>query len=260
MKYAAMPRLTLELAILRIMEDVAYGGRIAAFEARLTELENGQSAVAVASSSGAPVARSRTSSKAAQNPDPVESASPPGRSERAVEHSRREEKPSPISEDDEDQLSTVAASLGSEESKIWETVMGRIKKERIALHAILQNGRVLGFRSGELEIVFTQEFHRKILEMPENRSTLERVYAAVSGQECRVKAFLAKEILNRSQTPSTTAASRQHETGQEQAESVSERAQPIEEQAIVQQDMIVEVAQLLVGEQHVRIIDSKERS
>ncbi|MCL2548332.1 MAG: DNA polymerase III subunit gamma/tau [Symbiobacteriaceae bacterium] len=200
MKQAAMPRVTLELALLRIMDGIAYGGRIGALEARISALELGSDSlqdVRRNNSSSATAGRrkdSAGSSSQGTSATPQQSKTPDrGFSDGLPGEIRREPDRPTTSEP----LPYSGPGLDPEDTHIWEIVLERIKKERIALHAILQNGRILGMKGTDLEIIFTQEFHRKILERPENKELLEQLLAAESGRSMQVKVFLAREMIER---------------------------------------------------------------
>lgn len=179
---------------------------------------------------------------------PVVTAPPLSGSERQNAAAKRP----PVADDDRKSPATPAADSGDSSSAStaanglqaikanWEQILERTQKERVSLHAILQHGRVLDYRDGQLEIVFVQEFHRKIADKPENRMLVEQLVEKICGLQCHLSLLLTKDIVGRSGPKPEMAAA--------PPTSVPPAAEPSE-------DLLVTAAFALVGKENVRIIE-----
>jgi len=222
MKYVAWPRLSLELALLRIAEEIPYGGRIQALEARLASLEarqeGGTSSAPAAHVSPATSTRSRSSVK----PVAVAATIPQENLEESLvspiassAHLTPEPLPMPKS------AATPREVVSGER---WSTFMAQIKREKVSLHGILVSGRLFATSNNLWELVFEHDFHYNQVNKPENKNYIEDKLSALCGSPQKFKSWLLHELATREASP-----------------------------AIANDDLIYQAAVALVGSDRVRV-------
>ena len=242
MKIATQPRIALELALLRIAEELPHGGRIEALEARVAALEAGGRPMMHPTAANPPrEKRSNVTPKPSPVPAPV--VEPAVAVEPAKAPNTATADAFPVSSSTGGATTEASGSFSAE----WEVIMERIKKERIALHAILINGRILDQKGEVLELVFVEEFHKRIVEKSENIALLEHVVADICGVPCKVKVFLTKDLVPSSGSGRRSAPRVKSDT----ADSGSLNDYPTGQD---NEDLLVTSAFALVGEGKVKIV------
>ena len=249
MKRATNPRLSLELALFHIGENVRYGGRLQALEARLSALESGMhsapSAPVVRAS--APAAKPPAQAPAGERRGTATAVT--GTGEAAQPHA-----PSASSAAAVDETSAEGNELVLVKQS-WDDIMAKVRKERISLHAILQSGRIIDYRDGVLELVFVQEFHRKIVDKPENRALIEQLVLDVCKLQCRVNVILTKDVSKRA-VASQEPAEKRADTVQTLRDTVPEpsAAVPAKPSISADSNLLLDVAIAMVGADRVRVV------
>ena len=247
MKRATNPRLSLELALFHIGENVRYGGRLQALEARLSALE-----------SGAAAPPSVPMSRAAPPKSPSAQAAPVPR--------RATDTISPAAvkaEQSEPTIATLSVAAPSSEvqdgagelqliKQQWDDIMAKVRKERISLHAVLQSGRIIDYREGVLELVFVQDFHRKIVDKPENRALLEQLVLATCKVTCRISTMLTKDVSKR--VAPDAAKNTEAASATLAAIPVQPVEAPLPAATPVDSNLLIDVAIALVGAERVRVV------
>jgi len=181
MKQSTQPRLTLELAMFRAGEIFKSGDRISSIEARVRSLE--------ASYQNVIPARLEAYK---ESPKPIQPE--------LVTESNIEPIP-PVKQEQETivEIKVVSNELLSVFDQIrekWEVIMAQILKEKISAHAILKQGKIHRVDGLSLEVLFQNDFHKKIMEKEDNRQAIERALFTQVGQPIRFVPLLTKEVVN----------------------------------------------------------------
>ena len=181
MKQSTQPRLTLELAMFRAGEIFRSGDRIATIEARVRSLES--------SIQNGNLAKSEVQME----------ISLPTQSERFPENFIEQ---APIVQPEKE---TVAEVMNTSKKiptvfdlicEKWEEIMTQILKEKISAHAILKQGKIHRIEGSNLEVLFQNDFHKKIMEKEDNRQAIERAFFANVGETIHFVPLLAREVAN----------------------------------------------------------------
>lgn len=188
MKQSTQPRLTLELAMFRAGEIYKSGDRISAIEAKLRSLE-------LKLQKGSPVEFMQPSDPPLINALPK--FEPELKTEPELEPETVPEQEgvigvAPITE---------SASIGKFEETTqihtkWEEIMTQIFKEKISAHAILKQGKIYRSNESSVEVLFQNDFHKKIMEKEDNRQAIERALLTQMGKPIRFVPLLAKDVVN----------------------------------------------------------------
>ena len=256
MKQMSSPRMALELALFRIAEETIYGGQIAALEARIAALELGNIGTNPLPIKPSNISKPRGSVPEKMLPSIVipDIITP---SEDTISVSPQPENISQMQDEqvgfaetgsennnvpEEDKLETDLSVLQTVQ-RSWPTILQMVHKKRISIHKMLDGCRLSSFQEGELDLVFEQEFYRKIMDKPENKILVEELLQQICGLELKLNVLLTKDVLGRSQS----ANSGKKET----APLALDVEVPVS--VIVGDDLMISTAHALVGQEKVRI-------
>lgn len=80
----------------------------------------------------------------------------------------------------------------------WDNILKAIKAERIALHALIMEGRPLGFRNGILTIAFEDgfRFHKEAIDKKENNDLVQKIINKCLNANIEVKFAMAEDFSN----------------------------------------------------------------
>jgi DNA polymerase-3 subunit gamma/tau len=181
MKQSNQPRLTLELAMFRAGEIFKSGDRISSIEARIRSLEASFQNVIPASLEA--------------YKEPLQTT----QAEQAIESNIEQHPP-----EKQEQKAIAEIKVVSKENMTvfdqirekWEEIMAQILKEKISAHAILKQGKIHRTEGLNLEVLFQNDFHKKIMEKEDNRQAIERALFTQIGQPIRFIPLLTKEVVN----------------------------------------------------------------
>lgn len=181
MKQSTQPRLALELAMFRAGEIFRSGDRIATLEARVRFLEsNHQKANPLKSEVGMEISLPPPPDKPSENITQQATIEPPIMETIAEVHHATKKPP-------------TVFDLVCEK---WDEIMSQIFKEKISVHAILKQGKLHRIEGSNLEVVFQNDFHKKIMEKEENQQAIERAILTHVGEPIHFVPFLAREVGN----------------------------------------------------------------
>ena len=82
---------------------------------------------------------------------------------------------------------------------LWNQILAGVKSVKIPTHALLSQGKLLGFKDNIISIGFKKgyKFHKEKMEEKANREILEKVVSNIAGREVQVKfVFLDEEQNN----------------------------------------------------------------
>lgn len=155
MKYATQPRITLEITAMKLLE----AGEREKLISRIEKLEN------IINSGKIEISRD---------------AKPEGREKRTPEREVKKEKVQ--AEEDgwkkEAELSSKDIAF-NDILEEWPEALKYVKKKKIALHALLVEGKVVKFKNGVLTIQFGDQFgfHKDAIEKEHNKKAVEEILA-----------------------------------------------------------------------------------
>lgn len=189
MKQSTQPRLTLELAMFRAGEIYKSGDRISALEAKVRSLElrlqKSHSIEFVAPSPTMPVLESKLEPESELESKPVFEPVVTHEQEAIDEEDTRTESITPTTIEDASQIHIK-----------WDEIMTQIFKEKISAHAILKQGKIFRSLENSVEVLFQNDFHKKIMEKEDNRQAIERALLTQMGKPIRFVPILAKDVSN----------------------------------------------------------------
>lgn len=156
MKYATQPRITLEITAMKLLET----GEREAMIARIEKLEN-------------MIKSGKIEVSKATRPESREMKVPP-------KEVRREEK-----SQSPDEIGKKEAELSSKELSFndildeWSEALKYVKKKKIALHALLVEGKLVKLKNGVLTVQFGDQFgfHKDAIEKEHNKRAVEEILA-----------------------------------------------------------------------------------
>ena len=185
MKQSTQPRLTLELAMFRAGEIYKSGDRISALEAKVRSLElrlqKNPSIEFVAPLPTMPALESQLELESKPAFEPVFAHE----QEAVGEVDIRTESISLTTIEDVSQIHTK-----------WEEIMAQVFREKISAHAILKQGKIFRSLENSVEVLFQNDFHKKIMEKEDNRQAIERALLTQMGKPIRFVPLLAKDVAN----------------------------------------------------------------
>lgn len=73
------------------------------------------------------------------------------------------------------------SGLSADLSQVWPKVLDKVKEESIRAHAVLLDGQPVSWDGEVLELVFTSDFHREMMEEEGNKQCLEKVTGKLLG-------------------------------------------------------------------------------
>ena len=185
MKQSTQPRLTLELAMFRAGEIYKSGDRISALEAKVRSLElrlqKNPSIEFVAPLPTMPALESQLEPES----KPIFESVFTHEQEAVGEEDTMTESITPATIEDASQIHTK-----------WEEIMAQVFKEKISAHAILKQGKIYRSQENSVEVLFQNDFHKKIMEKEDNRQAIERALLTQMGKPIRFVPLLAKDVAN----------------------------------------------------------------
>ncbi|MCR8636146.1 DNA polymerase III subunit gamma/tau [Paenibacillus radicis (ex Xue et al. 2023)] len=197
MKYSVQPQTLLEVALMKLCSSTAGGapsragisdgskgaerapdGLVSQLMSRIQRLE--EQLVQLQKQGVAPAAGSATGGGAGQSGSGSRSTAIPAAMKKSVE-----------------KLDGFLEGKDSQDSKSvlqkWNQVLGRVKEQRITIHAWLVDGEPVSVHGDAVLVAFKSSMHRETTEKPANKQLIEQVMADVLGSPYRLISIMIKD-------------------------------------------------------------------
>ncbi|MFD0679905.1 MULTISPECIES: DNA polymerase III subunit gamma/tau [unclassified Paenibacillus] len=197
MKYSVQPQTLLEVALMKLSSSTAGGapsrtgagdgskgaerapdGLVSQLMSRIQRLE--EQLVQLQKQGVAPAAGSASGGGAGQSGSGSRSTAIPAAMKKSVE-----------------KLDGFLEGKDSQDSKSvlqkWNQVLGRVKEQRITIHAWLVDGEPVSVHGDAVLVAFKSSMHRETTEKPANKQLIEQVMADVLGSPYRLISIMIKD-------------------------------------------------------------------
>ncbi|MPM28785.1 Holliday junction ATP-dependent DNA helicase RuvB [bioreactor metagenome] len=187
MKQSTQPRLSLELAMFRAGDQYRAGDRLSVLESKIRALE-ALSKISNSTEDPSPVDQGNPKQAVMS----VEVKSPEVRKPEQVEQVVPISKESDPAKEEE----KSAKPLRNDEIRMetWDQILMQVFREKISAHAILKQGKVYRRNGNTLEVLFQNDFHKKIMEKEDNKQAIERALKHHLGEVTRFVPLLPRDI------------------------------------------------------------------
>lgn len=179
-KWSSQPRVILEVSIVRMLNESSSGVEFGPLEERIRKLEEKLENNVIVKNT---VQKKQSPSSAPVNNMPL----PQGREDREIDSSHNVEESKNIVQTD------IDFNKVNEE---WSSILKTIKSERIALHALIMEGKPLSLKNGTLIIAFEDgfRFHKEAIDKKENKELVQKIINKCLNANIEVKFVMAEDI------------------------------------------------------------------
>lgn len=168
-KWISQPRIIVEMALIKMIKlpsNTSVDALIERIDALESQIKSGN--IQMPQAQNRPVSRESTSSR-----EPIKE----GKTVTKIEDSTEKI----LVENENVTFETVKSE--------WANILNMVKKKKIALHALMMEGKVVSFKNSILTISFGEGFgfHRDALDKPSNKESIENIIASALNTKVQLK-------------------------------------------------------------------------
>lgn len=178
-KWSSQPRIILEVSIVRMLNESS-GVEVEALAERIRNLEE--------KLEGSTLIKDRVKKKQSDSPVPINNTSLARNNEDKGKDSSDD-----IEEDKCIVRTDIDLNIINEE---WDNILKAIKSERIAIHALIMEGKPISFKNSILTIVFEDgfRFHKEAIDKNENKELVQKIINKCLNANIEVKFAMSEDI------------------------------------------------------------------